>query len=351
MSAGRGLTNFESETAASGCMASVWRQTLVGAVTFVGWLALSWPPAVQAQFSYVHRELEPERVDSNEAAGDGPAGPLLSLRFSEPRETLELLPRQEDQWKHASPRWIDEDELISPTLFDGAKAAPQNSRIPQVGRIHSAREWRAWRRRRRRWSDSWLFFPISLTKFTGLLRSHEPVHDQISDGEGSLTGLRGGWDIAPRIGVESRLAFARQLLKEQFHLGPQAHENFILWDADLLIYPWGDRPWRPYLMVGLGLADVRYIDNASVFWHQTLLTTPIGAGLQYRFNNRAAVRVDVIDNMLLRNRAGGGSRHLQHDLAITFGFEVRFARPHKPYFDYPHSRLHGLKVFMPYHSD
>jgi hypothetical protein len=190
-----------------------------------------------------------------------------------------------------------------------------------------------------------------VTKFSGLLETSEPVHDQIKKGEGSLSGIRLGWDFAPRLGAETRLGFARQALRDLAQSGSLGHENFIFWDADLLVYPFGDRPWRPYLLAGLGLADVRYIDNRSVFWHQTLLAAPVGTGLQYRFNNRAAVRVDVVDNMLLRSSAGGGGRHLQHDLSISFGFEARFALPHKPYFDYPHSRLSGLREFMPYRSD
>lgn len=309
------------------------------------------PTSAKAQFSYVHRDVEPERAQTDEQVVAGPAGPLLSPHFSEQSDAPELLPRETVEWKNDAAPWLEEGTLVTPMLFDGEKAPLETSSLPQVGRIHSAREWRAWRRRRRRWSDSWMYFPISVTKFTGLLETGEPVHDQISYGEGTLSGVRAGWDVAPRLGLESRLAFARQLLHEPHRVGPQGRENFIFWDADLLIYPWGDRPWRPFLLAGLGLADVRYIDNAGIFWHQTLLTAPIGAGMQYRFNNRAAVRVDVIDNMLVRNGAGGGSHHLQHDLSITFGFEVRFARPHKPYFDYPHRRLAGLREFMPNYSE
>lgn len=165
-----------------------------------------------------------------------------------------------------------------------------------------------------------------------------------------MAGIRLGWDLAPRLGVESRLAFARQSLRDAAQAGSLSHENFIFWDADLLLYPWGDRPWRPFLLGGLGLSNVQYIDNASVYWNQTLLAVPVGAGLQYRFNNRAALRLDVVDNMLLHRAAGGGTRHLQHELSITFGFQTRFGRPHKPYFDYPHSRFDRLKVFLPYHD-
>jgi hypothetical protein len=305
-----------------------------------------------AQFAFVHQEVaaHDENLDPGQPEA-GPAGRFVSAGFAEQEDEPKLLERQTPQWKHEAAPWVEDGSLISPTLFDGEKSAPLASPIPQVGRIHSAREWRAWRRHRRRWSDSWMFFPISVTKFSGLLETAEPVHDQIKKGEGSLTGLRLGWDFAPRLGVESRLGFARQALRDLAQTGSLGHENFILWDADLLIYPFGDRPWRPYLLAGLGIADVRYIDNQSVFWHQTLLAAPIGTGLQYRFNNRAAIRVDVVDNMLLRSSAGGGGRRLQHDLSISFGFEARFSLPHRAYFNYPHSRLSGLREFMPYRGN
>lgn len=316
-------------------------------------IALVAPAGALAQFADLRKAENPvhEAAEGGaEPLPPGPAGPLLSQQFGVESEPVQLRPKSESPWKDSGSQWLEDGQFVTPTLFDGEAPPPRRSPVPHIGRIHTAQEWRAWRRRRRRWSDSWMFFPISITKFTGLQLTQEPIHEKISRGEGSPIGFRLGWDFAPRLGVESRLAFARQALRDNSIAGSLSHENFIFWDADLLVYPWGDRPWRPFLLTGIGLADVRYIDSSSVFWHQTLLAAPIGAGLQYRFNNRAAVRLDVIDNMLLRSAAGGGSRHLLHNLSITFGFEARFGRPHKSYFDSPHGALDRLKVFMPYHD-
>ena len=326
----------------------------IHALPRIGLLALSlgMPGAALAQFAYIHRDVEhiaPAAESDAEEIPPGPAGPLLSTRFGAAADDLKLHSRRPIEWRHDLPNWIDEEALVTPPLFDGERPSPYEPRIPAVGRLHTTQEWRAWRRQRRRWSDSWRFFPIHLTKYSGLMQTSEPIHDKIKQGNGSLTGVRLGWDFASHWGMESRVGFARQALRDEAQPGSLSHENFILWDADLLLYPFGDRPWRPYLLAGLGIADVKFIDNRSIYWHQTLLAAPVGAGLQYRFNNRAALRLDVVDNMLLRSNAGGGERRLQHDLSVSFGFEARFAYPHKNHFDYPHSRLDRLRVFLPYH--
>ena len=322
---------------------------------WIGLAAVAIVCAVNNQARAQFAELQ-QAVDSaakppadEESLPPGPAGPLLSPDFAVQSEELKLGPRQDAHWTNAEPNWLGDEQLVSPTLFNGQRPRAHRSTIPEVGPIHTAREWRAWRRKRRRWNDSWLFFPVSVTKFTGPLFTQEPVHEKDNNGQGTMAGVRLGWDFAPRLGVESRLAFARQALRDTAIVGSLSHENFIFWDADLLVYPWGDRPWRPFLLAGLGLSNVQYIDNSSVYWNQTLLAVPLGAGLQYRFNNRAALRLDVTDNMLLRSAAGGGARHMQHDLSITFGFQARFG-PHRPYFTYPHSRFDRFKVFLPYHD-
>jgi len=317
-------------------------------------MAIAFGPDRQARAQFAELQNAADSAASRSQAEEeslppGPVGRLLSAEFAAKSEELKLHGQGDARWTHAAPDWLGDDQMVTPTLFDGQRPPEQPSLVPHIGQIHTAREWRAWRRKRRRWNDSWLFFPFSITKFTGILRTQDPIHDKINNGNGAPIGVRLGWDFAPRLGVESRLAFSRQALGGVAQPGSLGHENFIFWDADLLVYPWGDRPWRPFLLAGLGVANVQYIDSASVYWNQTLLAAPLGAGLQYRFNNRAALRLDVIDNMLLRSAAGGGTRHFQHDLSITFGFQARFGA-HKPYFTYPHGKFDRLKAFMPYHD-
>jgi hypothetical protein len=92
----------------------------------------------------------------------------------------------------------------------------------------------------------------------------------IDDWVGMKAGFLGGFglnfDATPYCGVETRFGFASVALYDgDLARRAAAHdENGLLptssrygelfqWDVDLLYYPGGDRPLRPYLFVGLGV--------------------------------------------------------------------------------------------------
>lgn len=167
----------------------------------------------------------------------------------------------------------------------------------------------------------WLAEPLSISKFAGGFGSDEPIEEQLKDGIGLITGLRFGWDFAPRWGVESRLAWARTSLGTPVPTGPVSHENFWIWDAAFCFYPLPDTQWRPFLFAGAGMTDVVYIDAASNKLHQSLFHIPLGFGIKRQIYGRHAFRIDVNDNLLFTDAQPHG---LLHNVSITAGFELRF---------------------------
>jgi len=181
--------------------------------------------------------------------------------------------------------------------------------------------WQAMKFDRSAADRSWLDRPFSFSKFGGALIADEPVHDRNNPGAGILTGFRLGWDVADRWGFESRLGFARTSLDDPIVPKLSSHENFLLWDSEVLFYPLGDTKWRPFMLFGAGLMDLHFIDRASTRWHQTLFDLPLGLGIKRRLNEHFAVRLDVVDNMTFTR---SGSHELTHGITATAGFETRF---------------------------
>jgi len=41
-----------------------------------------------------------------------------------------------------------------------------------------------------------------------------------------------------------------------------SREN-VVWNLSLLYYPWGDFPWRPFLLMGTGISQLNTFGNTS----------------------------------------------------------------------------------------
>lgn len=253
----------------------------------------------------------------------------VAARFGREGEEEPLYVVRPPEWSHEPLDWVEPHRLVSATAFEEPTQELLAVPAPEASSL-----WERWRQRRverRKRPASWFRYPFYFEKFTSLIRTDEPVHDQIHNGRGNLFGARLGWDFAPQWGVESRLGYLRSTMVDTVRPLLPSHENFLFWDASLLCYLSGDTRWRPFLLAGLGVVDVGFIDNQSVLWNQTLLTMPFGAGFKFRFTDHNAFRFEVLDNVVFGYGHGGNSRAM-HDVAVSFAFERRFGRPHKTYF-------------------
>ena len=172
-------------------------------------------------------------------------------------------------------------------------------------------------------NNVWLAYPIYLEKFAGAFLADEPIENRLHNGVGFLAGLRTGWDYAEHWGVESRVAFARTALGGP-SLPTEAHENFVIWDAMWLWYPYANTNWRPFLLAGPGLTFVSFIDDHGQRLDQTFFHIPIGFGIKHRFARQHAFRFDVVDDLLFDQLY---PRQVKHQISFVGGFEWRFGDP------------------------
>jgi hypothetical protein len=251
-----------------------------------------------------------------------------AARFARDEAETSLYTIGPPRWSEEQPEWLEPQKMLSAGAFEEVPHQALLGPPPQPSSL-----WERWRQQRlehRRRPASWFRYRFYFEKFTSLIRTDEPVHDQIHDGRGNLFGGRLGWDFAPRWGVETRLGYLRSTMTGANSLLPP-HENFLFWDTSALFYLRGDERWRPFLLCGLGMVDVGFIDNQGVRWNQILLTMPFGAGFKYRISDHNALRFEVLDNLVFGNGHGGNSRAMS-DMAVGFAFERRFGKPHKTYF-------------------
>ena len=76
---------------------------------------------------------------------------------------------------------------------------------------------------------------------------------------------------------------------------------------------------RPYVSLGIGLANIGFFDNQDHHYNQTLFGLPIGIGMKYYWTPWFIFRGDLVDNLAF----GGGIDPLTN-ISLTGGIEIRF---------------------------
>jgi hypothetical protein len=169
-------------------------------------------------------------------------------------------------------------------------------------------------------NTSWRNRPLYLSLFAGGLIGDELQEGIVSQGGGFMAGGRFGGDFDHYWGLETRLAFSD--VQTNFAAGGgygQSRDSFF--DASLLYYPWGDSRWRPYVTVGLGVANYRYNLADGTKISASAMELPWGGGVKYLLRPNIALRFDLIDNLSFE---GGSRADLMNNVSFTGGIEIRF---------------------------
>lgn len=204
--------------------------------------------------------------------------------------------------------------------------------------------------------ESWLRRPMSISWAMGGVVGSPLIDDWVRADGGMYGGLRLGWDFDHYWGTEARLSFATaRLVDSQRARDAQTwYDNltgyspvdpyrtrFDRRDADMmsydisaLYYPWGDTPFRPYVLVGLGGTQVSFTDRLGESYDNTLLTMPLALGFKYHWTDWMALRFEICDNMAF----GAGPVSTLHNIAITGTAEIRFGGSRRSYWPWIPSR-------------
>ncbi len=188
--------------------------------------------------------------------------------------------------------------------------------------------------------EGWRHRPLSAGVGMGGVWGGDLIDDWLAEDGGFFGVYRLGWDWDDYWGGELRLSMGGVALADSdraiaAHVardGPHAlnaHDRDLVFyqgDVSLLYYPWGDAPWRPYLVAGFGLAEIDLLDRLSQNFDDVVFALPLGLGVKYRATPWCVLRLEFADNMLFPDELA-----VIHHLALTGGLEYRFGGSRKAY--------------------
>jgi len=183
---------------------------------------------------------------------------------------------------------------------------------------------------------SWMNRPWSISWYFGGLFAQGLVAGEVNQGSGGFGGVRLGWDFDYYMGAEMRVGQAKPSIDYPVpSVRVRDNSRAVLWDFSFLYYPWGDAKWRPYALFGLGVAQFEYHDPDDRLFNQLLFGMPWGVGLKYRWDDRLAIRVELLDNIAF---GAPGGLETMNNISLTGGAEFRFGGPRKSYWPWNPSR-------------
>jgi len=171
---------------------------------------------------------------------------------------------------------------------------------------------------------SWQNRPYHVDWFIGPLLGDDLIDNRVNQENVLMGGVRIGWDFDYYWGIEWR--YARADPNAQFDT-PQPSPNevsYSLSDIDLIYYPWGDSKVRPYVLLGIGAAQIDFTDDAGINHDATLATVPMGVGIRFHQASWLLWRLEVLNNLSF----GDDGLSTMNNISITAGMELRLgARP------------------------
>jgi len=183
------------------------------------------------------------------------------------------------------------------------------------------------------------------------------IDDWVRGDGGVFGGVRLGWDFDHYWGTEFRLGFGSvQLIDSQraidaqhwydtragFAPGDPYYHRFdgtrnadlFMYDINLLYYPRGDDPIRPYLTIGIGGTQFSLLDRLGRSYEATLLTMPFGIGLKYHWTDWLALRFEVCDNVSF----GAAGLSTMHNVSVVGAVELRLGGSRRSYWPWTPGR-------------
>ncbi|QDS98361.1 outer membrane beta-barrel protein [Adhaeretor mobilis] len=182
--------------------------------------------------------------------------------------------------------------------------------------------------------SSWLNRPYHVDYFIGPLLSDDLVAGSVGQSDGVFSGFRIGWDFDYYWGIQGRLGWSDPEIQTPDTTANPRSGNYFVGDVDLLYYPWGDTKVRPYMLLGVGMAEVGSINNDGTGNEVTLLGMPFGAGIEFPQTPWLAWRLEVLDNLAF----GDNGVSTMHNISLTASMELRLGARPRSYWPWRSSR-------------
>ena len=211
-------------------------------------------------------------------------------------------------------------------MMSGA-AGPGHSWLSDLGLRRSATHGRFTGKGEPLIGSSWLNRPFSFGGFVGPYFGQRLISGRIDQDNDVLAGFHTGWDFDDYWGTEFRFAWARPHLYNLQQ--PQLNRQLKYYSMDwrLHYYPWGDSRIRPYGLLGIGLADFRFVDDFGNRGDTTPGMMPFGVGIKYLWCRWLSFRTEFVNNLAFSK----GELTTMHNLTLTFGMELRFGTKPRGY--------------------
>lgn len=307
------------------------------------WAALAVGLVVSGVLGTADSSFAPVRFAHAQDAGLGQSGDAVPIEDLPPVPPPESSPAPSADETLAPPATEEhlEDDWVSPEFGCEDQTGMDNvgGQDCSCARCRRQRRFQPWKKfqslNRPMSGESWLNRPFSAGLFVGALWSSDLIADRVRQEAGPIGGLRLGWDIGYRWGLEFRLAYAQPALSYQPSVDSTNSNKFLVADWDVLFYPWGDTRVRPYFLAGFGLGNFSYVDaTRDRAINDSMLGIPFGLGLKYRWDQRLVLRGELLDSFLF----DGSLTDSTHNFTLTMGLEWRFGGSHRNYWPYQPSR-------------
>jgi hypothetical protein len=180
---------------------------------------------------------------------------------------------------------------------------------------------------------SWLNRPYHVDWFIGPLLADNLDGDRVRQNNDLFGGLRLGWDFDYYWGVEWRFGWSSPTMFADTSQVELDGDYFVS-DVDFVYYHWGDTKVRPYFQLGLGLTQVGTVLEDGQGLDATLLSMPLGVGVQFPLTHWLAGRLEVMDNLAF----GNDGVDTMNNFSFTAGMEVRLGARPQSYWPWRSSR-------------
>ncbi|MEN1678743.1 MAG: outer membrane beta-barrel protein [Planctomycetota bacterium] len=167
---------------------------------------------------------------------------------------------------------------------------------------------------------SWLNRPIEATAEVGALIMTGPPANDIRAANDLFGAVQLGWDWDHYWGSQLRLGWSTPEMDNPNVQEADLSDNFLLTDASVVYYPWGDSRTRPYLRAGFGLVDLEFTNSNGERQQENLFTVPLAIGMKRLVKRNLAFRAEFANNVAFGANEADGANYI----TLSVGLEGRF---------------------------